>query len=58
MAVKHKFFKRGSFVVGDGERTEVWEDSRLGRTPLSSQYPSLYNIMRYKHGTVAHVLYH
>ena len=50
------FFDRGTFVIGDGMSTLFWEDTLLGMTLLSSQYPSLYNIMRHKNVTVVQVL--
>jgi hypothetical protein len=53
---RDEFFKRGSFVIGDGRITRFWEDTWLGDSPLSSQYPSLYNIVRHKHVRVADVL--
>jgi hypothetical protein len=48
MKVKDDFFQRGSFVVRDGMKTRFWEDTWLGDTPLATQYPSLYNIVRTK----------
>jgi hypothetical protein len=48
MKVKDDFFQGGSFVVGDGMKTRLWEDTWLGDTPLATQYPSLYNIVRTK----------
>ena len=50
------FFSKGSFIIGDGSDTLFWEDTWLGTTPLSSQYPILYNIVQHKNVTVAHVL--
>ena len=50
------FFSKGSFIIGDGSDTRFWEDSWLGTTPLSSQYPILYDIVQHKNVTVAHVL--
>jgi hypothetical protein len=56
MGGRDEFFERGSFVLGDRMDTRFWEDVWLGDTPLSSQYPALYNIVRYKHVRVADVL--
>jgi hypothetical protein len=56
MKVKDDFFRRGHFIVGDGTKTRFWEDVWLGEVSLADQYPSLYNIVLYKHVTVASVL--
>ena len=56
MKVKDEFFDRGSFHIGNGEKTRFWEDTWLGDEPLARQYPSLYNIVRIKEATVASVL--
>jgi hypothetical protein len=56
MRVKDGFFQRGSFVVRDGMKTRLWDDTWLGNTPLATQYPSIYNIARTKHVLVAKVL--
>jgi hypothetical protein len=48
MEVKDEFFSRGSFTVGNGLKTRFWEDTWLGDTPLAKQYPSPYNIVRWK----------
>jgi hypothetical protein len=53
---KEDFFSRGSFKVGSGEQTRFWEDTWLGDTPLSQQYPSLYNIVHAKQASVATVM--
>jgi hypothetical protein len=45
LKVKDEFFIRGSFNVGNGMDTEFWEDTWLGKKPLSQQYPSLYIIV-------------
>jgi hypothetical protein len=37
---------RGSLNVGNGQKTQFWEDSWLGEQSLAYQYPSLYNIVR------------
>jgi hypothetical protein len=56
MHVKEDFFKRGSFKVGDGQSVRFWEDVWLGDTPLSHQYPALYNIIQHKNVLVSTVL--
>jgi hypothetical protein len=58
MSGSDEFFQWGCFVIDDGMNTRFWEDLWLGSTPLSSQYPTLYNIIRYKHVRVADVLAH
>ena len=56
MEVKHEFFSRGSFKVGNGMSIRFWEDTWLGNTSLAQQYLSLYNIVHHKNVTVAQVL--
>lgn len=56
MRVKDEFFRRGEFVVGNGQTTWFWEDTWLGDTPLGIQYPTLYNIVQRKNVYVASVL--
>jgi hypothetical protein len=56
MGGRDEFFERGSFVLGGERDTRFWEDVWLGDTPLSSQYPALYNIVRDKQVRVADVL--
>ena len=55
MQVKEEFFTRDSFNVGNGLNTRFWEDTWPGNTPLSMQYPTLYNIVHRKQVTVANV---
>jgi hypothetical protein len=45
---KDDFFQRGSFAIGDGLKTRFWVDSWLVQTPLSTQYPTQFNIVRHK----------
>jgi hypothetical protein len=54
--VKEDYFNRGSFTVGNGEKTIFWEDTWLGNKSLAEQYPSLYNIVQLKQVTVDNVL--
>jgi hypothetical protein len=56
MASRDEFFECGAFILGDGNDIRFWEDTWLGETPLSSQYPSLYNLVSQKHVRVADVL--
>jgi hypothetical protein len=56
MGVKDDFFSRGSFTIGNGQQVRFWEDTWLGDSPLASQYPLLYNIVRRKNVLVADVL--
>jgi hypothetical protein len=37
-------------------RTKLWEDTWFGNTPLASQYPYHYNIVRTKNHLIAYVL--
>ena len=55
LLVKTEFFKHISFTLGNGEGVRFWEDTWLGQQPLSEQYPSLYNIVRFKNVLVANV---
>lgn len=56
MKVKDLFLANGMFKVNNGHATRFWEDKWLGNFTLQHKYPSLYNIVRYKHTTVATVL--
>jgi hypothetical protein len=55
MKVKHDFLPFGSFVIKDGCQVLFWVDKWLGNSPLSEQYPCLYNIARHKQRNVAEV---
>ena len=55
MKVKDKFLNLGSFQLNNGENFMFWEDKWLGNFTLSQQYPSLYNIARKKHISIATV---
>jgi hypothetical protein len=46
----------GVLIVGDGMRTRFWEDPWLDDTPLASQCPTLFNVVRTKVVTVVYVL--
>jgi hypothetical protein len=56
MGVKIDFQARGRFLVQDGNQIRFWEDLWVGDKPLMRKYPTLYNIVRKKNVTVAHVL--
>ena len=56
MKVKRDFLRFGSFIINDGSHVRFSEDSWLENSPLWDQYPQLYNIVRKKQDTVAHVL--
>jgi hypothetical protein len=56
MKLKDNFFERGSFTIGNGERTRFWEDTWMGNLSLAQQYPSLYTIAQRKQVSVASVL--
>jgi hypothetical protein len=44
MKVKDNFLSIGSFYVGNGINTRLWEDTRLGDMPYL--YPSIHNIVK------------
>ncbi|WVZ69750.1 hypothetical protein U9M48_018486 [Paspalum notatum var. saurae] len=56
MEIKDQFLNLGSFILKNGTQIRSWEDIWLGGTSLKYQYPSLFNIVRKKHATVAEVL--
>ena len=56
MRVKSAFFIRTNFIIGNGTNTRFWEDTWLGETPLTLQYPSLYSIVQRRDAYVATVL--
>ena len=56
MRVKDELVSRGVLNVGDGSNTRFWEDTWLGGTPLSTQYPTLYNIVQRRNVSVQSVL--
>jgi len=55
MKVKDFFLTFGSFQLNDGNQIRFWEDKWIGSHTLRQQYPSLFNIVRKKHATVASV---
>jgi hypothetical protein len=56
MKIKDEVFGLGSFVVKDGSKTRFWEDTWIGDKPFKVKYPSIYNIVRDSHATVAKVM--
>ena len=47
---------KGSFQIKDGRKTRFWEDTWAGQEPFKVSYPSIYNIVRDPHATVAKVM--
>jgi len=56
MKIKDEVFSLGSFEVKDGSKTRFWEDTWIGDRPFKVKYPSIYNIVRDSHATVAKVM--
>jgi hypothetical protein len=56
MNVKSKFLRFGSFHLNNEKQIRFWEDKWLENFSFQQQYPSLYNIVRKKSGTVTKVL--
>jgi hypothetical protein len=56
MAMKKHFFSHGKFSIKDGSEVRFWEDKWLRLTTLREQYSVLYDIVRHKGNTIAHVL--
>jgi hypothetical protein len=56
MEIKELVLVRGRFQVQGGSQTRFWEDLWLEKEPLMVKYPTLYNIVRKKNVSVAHVL--
>ena len=56
MEVKDQFFARGRFLIHSGHQASFWEDLWMGDKPFKVTFPSLYNLVRNKGATVAHVL--
>jgi hypothetical protein len=55
MKVKDVFFSLGIFTLKNGEQIRFSEDKWLGNQSLMVQYPSLYQIVWQKSGTIAKV---
>ena len=56
MKIKDEVLTYGSFHVKDGIKTRFWEDTWAGNTPFKFCYPSIYNIARNPHASVADVM--
>ena len=56
MKIKDEVFSNGSFVIKDWSQTRFWDDTWVGVLPFKVRYPSLYNIVRDPHATVAKIL--
>ena len=56
MKIKDEGLAKGSFQIKDGSKTRFWEDTWAGQEPFKVSYPSIYNIVRDPHATVAKVL--
>jgi len=56
MHVKDEVLAKGSFDIKDGSKTRFWDDTWVGDLPFKIKYPSLYNIVRDPHATVAKVM--
>ncbi|WVZ88012.1 hypothetical protein U9M48_034574, partial [Paspalum notatum var. saurae] len=53
MKVKERFLELSTFNLHEGSQIRFWEDRWFGNYPLKDLYPSLYNITRKRHITVA-----
>jgi hypothetical protein len=56
MATKKFFFRYVTFSLKVGSQIRFWEDSWLGNSPLSEQYPALYSIVRHMSDPIALVM--
>jgi hypothetical protein len=56
MHIKDEVLSKGSFDIKDGTKTRFWDDTWVGILPFKVKYPSLYNIVRDPHATVAKVM--
>ena len=54
--IKDEVLSNGSFVIKDGCQTRFWDDIWVGDLPFKVKYPSIYNIARDPHASVAHVM--
>ena len=53
MKAKDRFLDLSVFNIHNGSQTRFWEAKWLGNFTLKEQYPSLYNITRKEHISVA-----
>ena len=56
MKIKEEVLSCGSFEIKDGKQSKFWEDTWVGQRPFKELYPSIYNIARQPHASVASVL--
>jgi len=56
MKIKDQVLTKGSFSIKDGSTARFWEDNWVGNASFRDRYPSLYNIVRDPHATVAKVM--
>ena len=56
MKIKDEVLAKGSFEIKDGSKARFWEDTWVGEVSFKVKYPSLFNIVRDPHATVAKVL--
>jgi hypothetical protein len=56
MKIKDEVLTNGSFIIIDGSTTRFWEDKWAGNASLRERYPSLFNIVRDPHASVAKIL--
>ena len=56
MKLKDEVLAKGYFEIKDGSNARFWEDTWAGELPFKVKYPSIYNIVRDPHATVAKVL--
>jgi hypothetical protein len=56
MKIKDEVFPNGSFIIKDGSKTRFWDDPWEGQVPFNIKYPSIYNVVRDPHATVAKVM--
>jgi len=56
MKIKDEVLTKGSFSIKDGSTARFWEDNWVGNASFRDRYPSLYNIVRDPHATVAKVM--
>ena len=56
MKIKEEVLACGSFEIKDGKQSRFWENTWVGQRPFREQYPSIYNIARQPHASVASVL--
>jgi len=56
MKIKDEVLANGSFIIKDGCQTRFWDDTWAGDLSFKVKYPSIYNIARDPHASVAHVM--